>query len=421
MPRFCETVIRKVCEDFGATLTEFNGERDHLHLPPLPHPLIWRGHNRFLTVLARRVCTGWPGHTLGYVRRLGKQITGCVFPVGVIVTCLLTGCASAGSATDRDQRPVRGGDPRAVRTDVPEPATAPALTRRPAGTVVAMPGSPEGLAVDDRDGIVAIGLRSPDAVALADTSAGRIRKMVRLSGAARHLQLAGPSGPVLVPDEEADRLLQIALPSGTLVANTKVGRQPHDAAAAGLTIFVGNEYSNTVSLIRDGKQVAVMPSPVQPGGVAAARDGSVVVVVGVRGRRIEAYTPDGRSLGSAPCGVGSTHVRAGPNHLFYVADTEGNQVPIFAVGQQGPRQVGSVPTLRGGTPYGIAVDSKRRIVYVTLTASNVLESFRIKGEILVPDRQWPTVRQPNDVAVDETTGRVFVAGRDNNQLELIDP
>lgn len=32
MLTFCEMVMRKVCEDFGATLTEFNGERDHVHL-----------------------------------------------------------------------------------------------------------------------------------------------------------------------------------------------------------------------------------------------------------------------------------------------------------------------------------------------------------------------------------------------------
>ena len=39
----------------------------------------------------------------------------------------------------------------------------------------------------------------------------------------------------------------------------------------------------------------------------------------------------------------------------------------------------------------------------------------------MPGRTWPTVRQPNDVAVDEATGRVFVAGTDDDQLQLIDP
>jgi putative transposase len=32
MLRFCEEVMRKVCEDFEADLREFNGEADHVHL-----------------------------------------------------------------------------------------------------------------------------------------------------------------------------------------------------------------------------------------------------------------------------------------------------------------------------------------------------------------------------------------------------
>jgi DNA-binding beta-propeller fold protein YncE len=285
---------------------------------------------------------------------------------------------------------------------------------------MAMPGAPEGLAVDDPDSILAVGLRRPDAVALVNVTTGQVRKIVRLPGAPRHLQLAGPAGPVLVPAEQVDQLFQLALPSGQVVADTHVGRQPHDAAAAGSVVFVGNEYSNTVSLVRGGRQIAVEPAPLQPGGVAAARDGSVVVVVGVRGRRIEAYAPDGRPLGTAPVGVGPTHVRAAPNGLFYVADTEGDTVIGFQVTADGPHQVGSVRT-ETGAPYGIAIDGRRGLVYVTLTATNRLESFRISGHGLVPDRIWPTVRQPNDVAVDEATGQVFVAGTDDDQLQLIDP
>jgi DNA-binding beta-propeller fold protein YncE len=152
--------------------------------------------------------------------------------------------------------------------------------------------------------------------------------------------------------------------------------------------------------------------------------------VGVRGRRIEAYSPGGRPLGTAPVGVGPTHVRAAPGGLFYVADTEGDAVISFRVTATGPRQAGphqagphQVGWVRTQccTPYGIAVDGRRGVLYVTLTASNLLESFRIAGGRLVPGRTWPTVRQPNDVAVDEATGRVFVAGTDDNQLQLIDP
>jgi DNA-binding beta-propeller fold protein YncE len=36
-------------------------------------------------------------------------------------------------------------------------------------------------------------------------------------------------------------------------------------------------------------------------------------------------------------------------------------------------------------------------------------------------RTFPTVRQPNSVAVDPGTGRVFVASRTDGTLEIFDP
>ena len=72
------------------------------------------------------------------------------------------------------------------------------------------------------------------------------------------------AGPVLVPAEQVGRLVQVALPGGTVVADTRVGRQPHDAAAAGSVVFVGNEYSNTVSLVRGGSSNRRREAPREP-------------------------------------------------------------------------------------------------------------------------------------------------------------
>ncbi len=157
---------------------------------------------------------------------------------------------------------------------------------------------------------------------------------------------------MLAPLEDADRLAQIALPGGVVTADTPLGRHPHDAAADGPLIFVGNEYASTVSLVRGRRQIRVEPGPVQPGGVAAG--GSSVLVVGVRGRQVEAYSAGGRILGTAPAGAGPTHVQAGRGSVFYVADTEGDAVLIFRVGVSGPHQAAAVATPRGA-PYGIAV------------------------------------------------------------------
>jgi len=306
------------------------------------------------------------------------------------------------------------------RTDVPEPAGAPVPAEAPAGRVVPLAGQPEGLVVDGPTRTIAAGVRNPDGLALVDVDTGVERARRPLAGSPRHLQLARPGGPVLVPAEGTDRLYQVSLPDGALVGDVGVGRQPHDAAAAaGNRIFVGDEMEDRVSVVEGDRRVQQLPAPVQPGGVAAALDGSVVVVVGVRGREMEAYRPDGTSLGRTPCGVGPTHVRAGPEGRFYVTDTQGDALLVFEVGPDGPRQVASVAVK--GAPYGLAIDATRRIAYVTLTATNRLQAFRLDGQTPKADRSWPTLRQPNDVGVDPASGRIVVAGTADNALQLIDP
>ncbi len=314
-----------------------------------------------------------------------------------------------------------GGGTASPRDDVPEPAEAPGAVADLPGRVVPLPGQPEGLVWDATTQTIAAAVRAPDGVVLVDPATGAERLRIPLAGSARHLALLGPGGPVLVPTEGNDRLYRVSLPSGDVTADTPVGRQPHDVApAAGGRVFVGDELADTAHVLGPGAATQVVPAPVQPGGVAASADGSVVVVVGVRGRRIAAYAPDGRMLGEAPCGVGPTHVRAGAGNLFYVADTQGDAILVFRADAEGIRQVGRVTT-GGGAPYGLAVDVARSRLYVTLTASNQLRSYRIDGEGLSEERTWPTVRQPNDVAVDPTSGRVVVAGTGDGFLQFLDP
>jgi len=305
--------------------------------------------------------------------------------------------------------------------DVPEPGKAGATSGAIPGTVVALSGEPEGFALDARTGVLAVAVRNPGGVVLVDVATGAELARIPLGGAARHLALAGPGGPVLVPSENDDKLYRVSLPDGTTVTEEPVGRQPHDvAAAAGGVVVVGDELADSLHVFTPGGPVKVVPAPAQPGGVAASADGSTVVVVGVRGRRIEAFSTDGRSLGSAPCGVGPTHVSAGADGLFYVADTQGGAVLVFTAGADGVRQVGKVST-GGGAPYGLAVDGARQRLYVTLTERNELRSFKIDGTKLIADRTWAAVRQPNDVEVDPSSGRVIIAGTAEGKLQLLDP
>jgi DNA-binding beta-propeller fold protein YncE len=293
-----------------------------------------------------------------------------------------------------------------------EPARSPPLGREPAGRVVPVGHKPEGLAFDPGTGLLAVGLTDPDRLALVDGDTGRVMRRVRLPESARHLTLAAPSGPVLVPAERSYAIIEVSLPDGRL-SSARVGRFPHDAARARGRIFVGDELGHTVSVVEDGRRIEALPAPRQPGGVAATADREHVGVVGVRERALEVF--DARTLkstGKVGVGIGPTHVVGGGGR-FFVVDTRGNALLEVRLD---PLRVHRRTHL-GGAPYGIALDPERRRYWVTLTARNQVAELTDHRVL----RRFPTVRQPNSVAVDPSTGRVFVASRKGGTLQFFDP
>jgi sugar lactone lactonase YvrE len=274
--------------------------------------------------------------------------------------------------------------------------------------VAALAGAPEGIAIA-RSGTVAVAVRDPNQVVLFELSAPAVRRLIPLSGSARHLFLGGADGPLLIPQESDDRFVALGLPDGKVVETVAVGRQPHDSIAVGPdAVFVADELADTIHIVRNGVVSRVVPAPVQPGGMASAPDGSVMVTVGVRGRRITAYRNDGSTIGSANCGAGPTHAVTGSNGVYWVVDTNGGAVLGFRVGDRGPHQVARIAV--GSRPYGIAYDERRSTLWVTSTATNQLIGLHLSGTSVRSRITYDTVQQPNTVAVDDTTGELIVTG-----------
>ena len=73
-----------------------------------------------------------------------------------------------------------------------------------------------------------------------------------------------------------------------------------------------------------------------------------------------------------------------------------------------------------GSPYGLTVDRVRARLWATLTATNELVELSAGARPRVL-RTFPAVRQPNTVAVDPASGRVFVTGKADCVLQLLDP
>jgi DNA-binding beta-propeller fold protein YncE len=290
---------------------------------------------------------------------------------------------------------------------------APTGTATPAGTVHAVGASPEGIVYDPNTNLVAVAVHNPDRLLLLDPATLAVVRSVPLPGSARHLQLAAPGGPVLAPAESADELVEVTLPGGATSA-VGVGKQPHDAAASGGDVVVGNEFGRSLSIIRNGAVLKTLAGVQQPGGVIA--DGSTVAVVDVASFTVDTFDLTTlRRTAVAHAGQGPTHGVLVSGQRLVVADTRGNAILVFSVRPLKQLAHLAVP----GTPYGTAFDATTDTVWVTLTALNEVIGLDVRGTVPVVVARYPTVRQPNTVAVAPGSHTLWITGTDTGVVERI--
>lgn len=314
---------------------------------------------------------------------------------------LLSGCAA---------------EPGPAPLGAAEPGTSPALTVDPAGVVITLDVQPEGMAYDERTDILAVAVREPNRLLLIQGGSGEVLRTVALPGHARHLQMGGPGGPVLVPAEDSDAFLQVSLPDGAVTA-TDVGDYPHDAAQTDSgRILVADERGGTLSVLDGADVVHRFLDVTQPGGVAAFGDLAAVIDVGaftLTTYDVLAEEP----LERVPAGAGPTHIVADRRGGLVVADTRGDALLFFDT--QPLAQTARL--MVDGTPYGLAYDERADVLWVTLTGRNELVGFDLSGAAAEEVARFPTVRQPNTVAVDPASGRVWVSSRTTGELQTIAP
>ena len=292
---------------------------------------------------------------------------------------------------------------------------APDVTTTPAGVVRTVGALAEGAVFDARTGLLAVAVRNPDRLLLIDGATLAVRHSVALPGHARHLQLAAPGGPVLVPAEDASRLLEVALPGGAITASVPVGKQPHDAGpGVGGRVVVGNEFGQSLSVIANGAVQRTITGVVQPGGVVDA--GSLEAIVDVHAYTVSTFDPvTGKRTAITKAGAGPTHAGlVAPNRLA-VTDTRGNAVLTYSVSPL--RRTGKLAL--AGSPYGIAVDVSTQTVWVTLTGRNEVVGLDVSAATPRVIARYPTVAQPDTVAVAPGSHTVWVVGSRNGQVERI--
>ena len=237
-----------------------------------------------------------------------------------------------------------------------------------------------------------------------------------LPGVVRHLQLAGPGGPVLVPCESANALVTVPLGGGHVTA-TAVGKSPHDATSTSAGYVAGDEFGPALSVVRGGTEVRRITGQgiEQPGGVVG--DGSSVVLVDVHAFTVSTLdVASGRRTALAPAGAGPTHGVLTAGHRLAVTDTRGNQLLTYSLRPLSRTGSLALP----GSPYGIGYDPTGADVWVTLTALNEVVGVDVQSSPPTVIARYPTSWQPNTVAVAPGGHTVWVTGTHAGTVQRID-
>jgi hypothetical protein len=317
---------------------------------------------------------------------------------------VMGGCGQAAPAPSPPLPPAAG------------PARAPVLTVRPAGHVLHVGALADAVVADPNAHIFAVAVHDPSRLILVSARTGRIRERVAIPTGTRRAGAPPPAPAVfLVPAETGRRALAIQP-----ALRTPATELPPGAALVLGRTFVADARAAAVVALDRGRPTTMLPATIHPGGLVAADFDRRLAVVATRERTLALYDPRTlRRIAQLPAGAGPTNIVAGGDRL-YVADTRGDAILVFATdaGRRPLVRAGRLMLPRGSAPYGLALDPVRRRLWITLTARNELVSLPIDGRAGAT-RRFPTVRQPDAVAVDSALGTVAVTGRAQGVLQLI--
>jgi hypothetical protein len=333
-----------------------------------------------------------------------------------MVAVVLASCAAVSTACS-------SGKPsdELMVSDDPVAATAarsPAATAEPAGTVHALPGAPTSMIVDADTRLLAVAVDKPPAVLLYkidDRGGLGTPSKVALPGPADTLSLARPGGPLLAAAGSSGDLVRITLPGGA-ARPAALGGEPVSAADVGDRTLVAMRDRKAVAELGSGDRVDRMIS----GGLYSAdrvlTNGKQAVVFDrLRNALFALDLRAGTVDEGLRAGEGATNAVTDRFGRVLVTDTRGGALLAFSMDPLLMRQRYPLK----GAPYGLAYDPKRDLAWVTLTATNEVVGFDVAGGQPEEKYRFPTVEQPDNVAVDPISGRVIVASATGKGIQVI--
>lgn len=320
-----------------------------------------------------------------------------------LAAALLTGSVLVGGCATSEEP----NDPLQVAAtlEAAKPATSPAQTATPAGTVLPLDGKATAITVSGDT--LAVAVEQPPSVRLYSL-ADFTPRTVTLPGPANRLVPSDGRIEATVPGSGA--IVTITVADGATTQRSVDGG-PVDVVTIGDRTLVARRGAKSVQV--GDRQVGGITSPDQV--LAVGRH--AVVLDRLRSAVLD-LDPDAATLGAGlRAGDGATNAVADRFDRVLVTDTRGGELLAFSVDPLIMRQRFPVP----GAPYGLAYDPRTDLAWVTLTERNEVVAYHVAGGEPVEKHRYATVRQPDSVAVDPGSGRVFIASADGQGIQVVDP
>lgn len=330
-----------------------------------------------------------------------------VVAVPVACTLLATAC-SAKNGTGDDALQVVANPVAATAQLSPAPTVSPAGTVLAAGTVTAMAADPAGR-------VLAVAVEQPPSVLLYrldDMAAAPTR--VPLPGKVEGLSVGG--GQVLASIPGQGQVATIAVATGK-TGDLSVAGQPADAIAEGGQTLVAVRDRKTVEQYQGGTLAKSMTGGLYSADELAQSGAKTVVLDKLRSAVFIVDVNGGTIAEGLRAGQGPTNMVADSFGRVLITDTRDGALLAFTTDPLLLRQRYPVP----GGIYGIAYDTQRHLAWVTLTGSNQAVGFDVRGGEPVEKYRFATVRQPNSIAVDGQTGKVYVGSATGEGIQVIQP
>ncbi|MGW6693024.1 hypothetical protein ACWF62_04535 [Rhodococcus sp. NPDC054953] len=322
---------------------------------------------------------------------------------------LVTGCAS-----DNDTDKVKTIEPATA-------AASPAVSNPPAGGVVTL-GGPVSATVfdDDTDTVVML---TPDARGLlllpgsvSGMPPGALSdvplRTVSLPGGVAALS-APRDGVVAVPAGRA--VVRVDLATGDTTSTAVDGDVQAVALLADGRMAVGTAAGEVLEIEADGTSSGTVSGLVSVDALGE-HDGRVTALDRRQSSVTEINFDDDRLGLALRAGDGATNLVADRFGRVIITDTNDGELLSHTTDPLMLHQRYPVPN----SPYGVAVDEKTGMVWVTVTGTNEVVGYDLSTGIPVEKHRYPTVRQPNSVAVDSESGTVFIASATGDGLQRID-